>query len=115
MFFRTPDRSPFIQKPTRDFISSNYLEYVFNITEESYCIAVINRYVPRPLTCSLELNNSLLKHYTGSFTRTVTFNFFGFLDRKLQIMIKPSAKFLYVYDILILSFENNQKNIFRKN
>ena len=52
---------------------------------------------------------------TGSFNRTAIFNFFCSLARKLQIIIKPRAKFLYVYDILILSFENDQKNIFLKN
>ena len=37
------------------------------------------------------------------------------LLRKPFLKLILVAKFLYVYDILILSFENNQKNIFRKN
>ena len=36
------------------------------------------------------------------------------LLRKPFLKLILVAKFLYVYDILILSFENNQKNIFRK-
>ena len=37
------------------------------------------------------------------------------LLRKPFLKLILVAKFLYVYDILILRFENNQKNIFRKN
>ena len=37
------------------------------------------------------------------------------LLRKPFLKLILVAKFLYVYDILILSFENNQKDIFHQN
>ena len=64
----------------------------------------------------LKLNQACfyLLLYTGSFNRTVIFHFFSSLARKLQIILKRMATFLYVYDILILKFENNQKTFFVK-